>query len=287
MKLLFSEQILNQTAYRELVNGTQKGLLVRWAGTNQAAQAVTLAQLGQARVNFRGADTVNDTVSFFAAMNNLFYGVAEFSSAVGGAFAATIWIPFSAYWDSYAGMFNDSKIAAFIQLNNTVTVATIVSGTVEVYYEEAPSIAQYITTFYQQNVQVGGASQAKQTLTGFDISSLLLDENANLTLVQVNVDQVAKISASQAVEKSFSNLMNRVETAIALVELNLNPYRRIPSGGRQVEIQLQMSAATTVGLHSMGFVISQSDQNRSAAFYESQLKPSPISAAAEAADLSA
>lgn len=281
MKLLFSEQILNQTAYRELVNGTQKGLLVRWSGTNQAAQAVTLAQLGQVRVNFRNSDTVNDTVAFFAAMNNLYYGVAEFSSVVGGAFAATIWIPFSAYWDNISGMFNDSKISAYIELRNTVTVATIVSGVVEVHYEEAPAIAQYTTTFFQQNVQVGGASQAKQTLTGFDISSLLLDENANLTTIFTTVDEGAKISSTQAVMKAYSNLVNRVETAITLIELNLNPYRRIPSGGRQVQIQLQMSAATTVGLHSMGFVLSPQEATKSVEFYATQPSPLPISSAAQ------
>lgn len=271
MKFLGAEQILNQTMYKELNYGTMRGLLVRYTGTNASGVAVTLAQLGQVRVNFRGNDNVNDTVSFFASMNNLYYGVAEFSSTTSGAYAATIWIPFSAPWDEKNGMFNSKGIAGFIQTNNALTTAVVANGVIEVYYLEAEAIANYATFWLQQNVQVGGAGQAKQTLTGFDVSSLLLEENAQITLIQVNKDERNLMSSTQAVEKAASNLMNRVETAITLIELNINPYKYIPAGGRQVTIQLQMGAATTVGLHTLGFSNTPEEATRSIDFYGSRL----------------
>lgn len=276
MRLLFTEQILNTTAYRELPNGTLKYLFIRWQGTNQAGQAVTLAQLGQVRVNLRGTDIVNDTVSFFSLFDNLKYGVAEFSSVVGGAFAASILIPFHAPWDNQVGMFNDENYGAYVELRNTVTVATIVGGTVSVNYVEAGAAATYVTYFLQQNLQVGGASQATQIFTGIDISSLFIEENANLTNIFVSKDGKNKISSTQALLEANSNMLNRVETAITLYELFLNPYQYIPAGGRETQIEATLGAGTTVLMHTMGFALTPDAAVKSSVYYSDIPKPAPI-----------
>lgn len=277
MKILFSDQILNNISYRELPNGTIKDLVIRWSGTNQAAVAVTLAQLGLVRVNTRGTDIVNESVGFFSLFDNAKYGVAEFSSVVGGAFAATILIPFHAPWDDLVGLFNDDSFAGYVELRNTVTVATIVSGTVAVSYVEGNAIASYLTYFLQQNLQVGGASQATQTFTGIDISSLFIEANVNLTNVFVQKDSVNRISSDQATLLAYSNLINRIETAITMLEVDLNPYRYIPAGGKETVLVATLTAATTVIIHTMGFARTPDAAAKSTYYYNTKPEAAPVS----------
>lgn len=278
MKLLVTDQVLNLTTYKELPNGTLKHLFIRWAGTNQAGQAVTLAQLGQVRVNYRGTDIVNESVAFFSLWDNLNYGVAEFVSNVGGTFAASIKIPFHAVWDEKVGLFNDPNYGAYVELRNVTTAVVIATGTVQISFEEAQANASYLTYYLQENLAVGGAGQQTQDFTGIDISSLYLETNAQLTNVFVAKDTVNKVSSDQNTLLADSNMTNRVETAIALYEVPMNPYKYIPAGGKLVQFIGTYAAATIQLIHTLGFAMTPDAAIKSQQYYERLPRPAPISA---------
>lgn len=276
MKLLVSDQVLNNQLQRDLPHGTIKDLVIRWTGTNQAGQAVTLAQLGQVRVNYRGTDVVNETVNFFSLFNNLKYGVAEFSSIVAGAYAVSIVIPFHAPWDNTVGLFNNANYAGFVELRNTVTIVTVTGGVVQISYVEANAMAPYLTYFIQQNLAVGGAGQQTQDFSGTDISSLFIENNVNLTNVFIQKDQLSRITSDEATLLSYSNFLNRVETAIALLEVNLNPYNYIPAGGKVTQFNGTFGAATVLLIHTMGFARTPDAAQLSSRFYAEKPAPAPV-----------
>jgi hypothetical protein len=218
-------------------------------------------------------------VNFFSLFNNMKNGVAEFSSIVGGAFAVAIVIPFHAPWDSSVGLFNNANYAGYVELRNTVTVVTIVAGgVVQISYVEANASAPYLTYFIQQNLAVGGAGQQTQDFSGTDISSLFIETNVNLTNVFIQKDQVSRITSDQATLLSYSNYINRLETAIALLEVNLNPYQYIPAGGRVAQLNATFGAATVLLIHTMGFARTPDAAEKSTRFYMEKPAPAPVDA---------
>lgn len=268
-----TEQILNLSASRELPEGVIKGLFIRWTGTNQAAQAVTLAQLGTIRVNFRGTDIVNTTVSFFNAMNNLHWGASEFSSAAGGAFVASVYVPFHAPFDDQNGIYNRLTDKGVFFLQNTTTAVVVLNGTVEVYYIYATGVAQYIALWLNQNLQAGAAGQVVDRIQSYNVSSIYFTENA-IVSGQVNIyqDGKSKIQATQAVLKAFSNLMNRVETAITLLQVNLNPLNQISAAlSDLVEVNITVNAGGTYETNYLSFLFDEKMRSDSGTFLAQSL----------------
>lgn len=281
MKLFKSQSLLDASSFADIPRGTVKSLVVRFAGTSQAGKTMTLALLGRLRVNFRTTDIDNLTVSLMSKYNNLKMGVAEFSAAAGGAFAATIVIPFHAPWDDTNGMYFGEK-DGYIELSFPgVTITEIVSGTVSIHTVEAPRIANYIQTLLQRNIQIGGAGTASQELEMSNISSLYVIEDAvNVSSYLVTADASEKINGSQAVLKAYSNMKNRVETAIDLIELDLNPYDEVSKLlNRQVKVQVIATAAVNLDLVAESFAFDANMVTRSGESVALQLARSTAIAA--------
>jgi hypothetical protein len=266
MRLFHSDSLLTTSTNKQLIEGTIKGLWIRYTGTNQTGQTLTVANLGTVRVNVRGTDIVNVPVSFLSNMNNLFWGAAEASSTISAAFAFTVYVPFHAPWDSQNGIFVQIEDNPYIQLNYSGVTGTIIaSGTVEVYAVLANQVARYIPLWNQQNVQVGGAGRATQRLQNFNISSLFIETNAQLTTVLVNKDNKSVISANQNVLLAKSNLENEVETSITTYEVCLNPFRRIEEAvASLIEVDFTLGATTTVVMYFLAFLFDDDMRMRSA-----------------------
>jgi hypothetical protein len=146
-----------------------------------------------------------------------------------------------------------------------VTGTIIASGTVEVYAVLANQVARYIPLWNQQNVQVGGAGRATQRLQNFNISSLFIETNAQLTTVLVNKDNKSVISANQNVLLAKSNLENEVETSITTYEVCLNPFRRIEEAvASLIEVDFTLGATTTVVMYFLAFLFDDDMRMRSA-----------------------
>lgn len=248
MNLFHTENLLNLSAFKKIPRGTVKELFIRFDGTAQAGKTIALSDLGTVRVNVRGTDRHNLSVELLSAINNLKRGVAEFSSATGGAFTASFVVPFHAWWDDRNGEYfniDDSFIELrFPNLNST----NVASGTVRLYYIEAPSLTSYSMSLFQRNIQAGGAGRVAVQLEAKNISSLYVKEDTNVSNLLVTTD-IITVNGTQADLKSYSNNVNRVETAISLYEVELNPYDEVRNDlNKETKVVLDATGAANVNV---------------------------------------
>lgn len=74
--------------------GRISGIMLYFNGTNATGVAGTLANLGDVVIKREGRTIVNRDIETFAQINDIRAGKNKFSSASGGAFVATVFIPF-------------------------------------------------------------------------------------------------------------------------------------------------------------------------------------------------
>jgi hypothetical protein len=261
MKILKSENTLNLGTQVALPTGIIKGLYIRFVGVGATGVTVTEAQLGTIRVNYRGNDIVNADLAGIGLFNNLHKGTHEFAAASGGAVTASYYIPFCLPWDENNGLINTDADRGTVYLSfPALAAAVMASGSVEVYVIEARTVAQYVPVFLNQSLQSGGAGTLTDRFRQFNISSIYIVENVHITgTIIVNRDGQNIVNASQAVLKAASNLNNRVETAVALIQLDLNPNQLLAGSlSNNVEVNLGMDAATTVVCYVLGVLFQQS-----------------------------
>ena len=243
-----TENLLNLSAIKELPERNLLGLFIRYSGTNAALKDMTLAKLGKIRVNLKGTDIINTDINFFSLLNNLHWGVAEFSNVQAGAFSASVYIPFHAPFDNFNGVPFTKEDSGFFELSFPALTATeIVSGVVEIYYITAQTVSKYIPLWVQQDFQAGGAGTVVERVQSFNISSLYFIENADISTILVYKDSRILINSKQSVLKAYSNFKNRIETGITLIELDLNPNDTpINALSQLLELNIVTGAATTV-----------------------------------------
>lgn len=262
MKILKTENLLNLATQVALPNAIIKGLFIRFSGTAAAGVTVTEAQLGSSRVNYRGQDIVNTDLAGLGLFNNLTEGTHEFASAIGAAFTGSYYVRFTMPWDENNGLINTDADRGTVYVSfPALTAAVIASGTVEIYYEEANTVATYVPIFVNQNLQAGGAGQLTDRFRQFNISSVYVISNAIITgSIIVNKDGQNVINASQAALLGLSNLKNRVETAITLYQLDLNPNQLLGNAlSNNVDIVLSaVSGAGTIVCYVLGVLFQQS-----------------------------
>jgi len=247
MKLIHSQNILDGSLFRQMPVGTIKELFIRFSGTNQSGKAVTLAGLGRIRFNHKGTDIHNTSIELLSNVNNLKGGVAEFSSTTGGSFSASVILPFHPFWDESVGLFADTN-TSFVQLDFQSALTDVASGTVEVYAVTGARPASYFYQLLQRNVQVGGAGTATQPMEISNISEIYIKEDAGLSQITIYADNTV-LNGTQGAFKSYSNMVNRVETAISTYEIDLNPFNEVRSDlNKEVTIQVTTTGAVNLNI---------------------------------------
>lgn len=277
-----TENLLNLSLNKELPEDVIKGLFIRFSGVNAAGVTSTIAQLGSVRVNFRGTDIWNAPVSFVSNFNNLHWGVAEYASAIGGAFVCSIYVPFHVPWDDQNGLVNRISDKGTLQmLFPALTAAVIASGTVEVYYIPARSAATYIPIYMNQNIQIGGAGQVVDRLQSFNISSIYVVTNALVTNVMVFRDGKNIINSNQNTLLAKSNFDNRVETAIATYQLDLNPNKILSNSlSNNLEVQLTATGATALETYYLAILFNNAPQGVVSQEFTPSTRPPLVTASA-------
>lgn len=249
MKIIKSDNTLNLATQVALPSTIIKGLFIRFAGTNGAGATTTEADLGTIRVNYRGQDIVNADLAFFGLLNNLHMGTHESGSAIGAAMAMSFYIPFHMPWDHKNGLINTDADRGTLYLQFPLLIAALLAtGTVEIYVIEAKTVATYVPVWLNQNLQAGGAGQLTDRFRQFNISSVYYVPNAAITgQIVVNRDGQNVINASQAVLDANSNLINEVEAAVLLTQIDLNPNHILGNAlSNNVDVVIGVNAATVI-----------------------------------------
>jgi hypothetical protein len=284
MRLIHTENLLNQSAYKTLPKGTYRGLLFKFAGTNQSGKTAAITNFGTVRVNRKGTDIANVDTDLLWGFNSVEFGFPQFSSTTGGAFNAAFYLPFAAPWDANSGaFFGDGE--AFVQLQfSYFNLVQITDGTVEIYAIEAPQVASYLWLMLQRNVAVGGAGQVVQTLDLRNISALYIQNNSNVTNYLISADKNVLVNASDTALLYETNMFSAIEAAqatVTILKADLNPFHNISSNLNSV-VEEQVTATGATNLRQVAGIIAFSSAMAEAS---SKYVSSRISAAASADDV--
>ena len=228
MKRLYTQNLSVGTANYPIERGQYKYFEIRYSGVAGAGNTITLANLGNVRLNWSGDDKVNVPVSALSNMANLYNGFIEFNSAIGGAFAASIIIPCGEWFDTnniYDVADNDK--ANFI-LDFPALPALIASGVVQIYGVLQNGLHSYFHKILSQNVVAGGAGVLVNNIFAQNIAQLYLTNPAALISdIQVSIDGKNFINGDTASELAFSNWIHQIEATGTFFAFEFCPSKKL------------------------------------------------------------
>ena len=219
MRQLWADNLGNlSTTYN--VEAGKFGLFeIRYSGVAAAAVTVTLANLGNVRLNLNGSDIINLDVEALSLMANNYGGYVEASSVAGGAFAFTIFIP-AGYWFDPKNVFYFGKSdKAYYQLQfSALTPAVIDSGNVTIYGNPGKGVQSYIHKILsKQAVSSAASGVITDSIQEKNIISLYLKDPTtlidNLILIR---DGETVVNGSMVSELVYSNWIHQLEAANVL-----------------------------------------------------------------------
>lgn len=259
MKLIHSEQLLNQSSYKTLPAGTYRGLVCVYSGQNASGKDTLVTNLGRIRVSFKGTDTHNTDVDLLSKFDNVEFGFPQASNSTGGAFSYAIYVPFHAPWDKNGGAYFGEG-STYVQADFPFfTTTQIASGTFEVYAISANEVASYTSLLLQRNVQSGGAGTVAQVLDVRNVSATYIAVNSSASSYIISADNVVFVNASSNALQYATNILSVTEADAGVLKANLNPFNRIDSNlNRQVSFQATTTAATQIRQLVLAFAFSES-----------------------------
>lgn len=221
MRLISTAPIANLFLDANNPFGKFGAFLIRFAGTAQAGQTVTLADLGTIVFNWDGDDKVNAPFSFLSQAGNLYGGVVESVSNIGGTFAFSVIIPAGLWNDkNNCYYFEEGKDTAYWKLNFPAMIpALVATGSVSIYALPAiGGVQNYIHKITTQTVISAGAGQVPGKINVPNIVTLYLDNpTALIDNSSILIDGKLRVSGDIVSELSYSNFIHNVETPSTLL----------------------------------------------------------------------
>lgn len=214
MKLLGSTNILSGAASFPIPAGQYGGFMIRAAGTNQAGQTLTLANLGNVSVAVQGHGVI---YSSFTALNNipaLARGVVETATAAGAAFTHSAFI-----LPSFVSDGNIFDVSAqdnwFVDVSlGGVTGVIVASGTLEIFGIPQDGAQAYFPKMAMQSRNIAASSTDQFTLSMDNIGFLWIDGLTNIDTITIAIDGQTKVFGSPAELLAFSNWYWNPATAL-------------------------------------------------------------------------
>ena len=225
MNLLWTDNLTNLSTNYLISPGRYAAFLIRYAGTAQSAQTVTSTDCGNVILNALGADKINVDVDFLSQADNLYYGAVEASSAAGGAFAFSIYIPAGLWFDPVNTFVLSQQMQSYFKLDFPLMTSSIVaSGTVQICGLLQNGNQSYWHNIYSFNVVAQGSGNITNTIAKPNISTLYLkNPTALIGQTQISKDSVSYANNAIANELAYSNLIHQVETASTLYACEFCP----------------------------------------------------------------
>lgn len=223
MKLLGSANILAGPASFKVPTGQYARFLLRAAGTNQAGQTLTLANLGLITATWRNIAWTGVSFANVNALNGHVGGAVETATAAGGAFTHSCFLE-----ASYARDGNVFDVTAednvYINVDlSGVTAAIVASGTIQLYGLPADGAMAYMPKLFRYTHSVAASGTQPETIAADNIALVFLQTLTNIARVQVSVDNVPQVQGEVAALLAASNYESTLETAsTTTLLLNLN-----------------------------------------------------------------
>jgi len=249
MNLLYTDNLTNLSTNYLINPGKYGGFLIRYSGTAQAGQTVTLANLGNVIFNAEGKDKINVDAEFLSFAANLYGGFIEADSAVGGAFNFSIWIPSGVWFDPVNILdLRKDKDATFKLDFPAMTAALIASGNVQISGILQPGVQKYYHTMFSYNVVAGGAGVLTNTIAKSNIIELYIKNPAALiSTVQLSKDNVTYVNGNIANELAYSNWIHQIEATGTFYAQEFASSKNIAqASGRNLTFNYNFTGAGTL-----------------------------------------
>lgn len=236
MKLLRSHNILSGPANYKIPAGQYSRFIIRVTGTNQAAQTLSIANLGVITATWRGVGFMS--VPFYAVnqLNARFGGVVETASAIGAAFRMSCQIESSYVGDGNVWDVTDDD-DVYINVNLSGVTGTIVaSGTLQIFGVAVEGQQAYVPRLFQLTTNVAANGVIPYDLAYDNVGFVFVCQTngaaaiLNLSRLEVEVDRELRIQGSDTDLWSQTNYETLTETEPASdnnILLNLNQSRSV------------------------------------------------------------
>ena len=249
MKQLTSGNLSNLSLnYNWKETGTYGLILIRYTGVAQAGKTVALADLGNIRFTRKGEDKINVPASILSALDNVYGGAIEATSAAGGAFAFSIIIPTGLWFDpsNVYSITGDDRVSFNLSFPNMDAVL-IVSGNATIYALPKAGQMTYIHKILSANIIAGGAQTVTDTISENNISEVyLVDPATLLTNIQLSKNGGIVYNGDVGSELAYSNWIHQLESTVTTLALEFVTSMRVMEAlGTPVSYNFQFSGAGT------------------------------------------
>ena len=198
LKRLGSFNILNGAASFPVPAGQYGGFMLRAKGTNQAAQTLTLANLGNVSIEVGSHGFAYESYAAQNGINALMRGLAESSSAAGGAFSHMIYLPASYVNDG--NIFDVSPIDNYyikVDLSG-VTSTIVVSGTLELFGVPQIGAQAYFPKIAMMTRNIAASSTDPVDLNIDNVGFVYMTGLTNVSAVRISQDGQLVVDAETA-----------------------------------------------------------------------------------------
>lgn len=213
MLLFKTAQLLSGAATLELAAGQYSAFMLRVAGTNQAAQTLTVGNLGLINMKLAGRNYATVSFSDLQEINKIDLGQVESASAVGAAFTFSALILASRENDGNIFHVEPNKLSHIYVDLSGVTGTIVLNGTIELYGIPQEGVQSYIPTMQTFAPPVTSGGNYLLDLPVENLTQLYATTLTNLDRVQITRDGRIPVQASSAAILAFSNMDARIEAA--------------------------------------------------------------------------
>jgi hypothetical protein len=218
MRILASSSILSGPVSFRVPAGQYAGFALRVTGTNQAAQTLTAANIGNLTGTWRGVPILNIGFANLQTINNLQKGFSEFASSVGAAFRATAFYRATGRPDGETDgnvfdITDDDQLYINLDLSG-VTGTIVASGTVQLFGIMSQGAQAYLPRYFQQSRNIASGATDSFDLPHDNISFVWAGTLTNLSRFQLMKDGNVFYQGSPTDMEALSNFENEVESEV-------------------------------------------------------------------------
>lgn len=250
MKRLFGVPGSNASLSTYFPKNQYGAFLIRYTGTAAAGVTITRADLGSVQLTWNGKDVINVDAELLNLVDNLYGGVSEFTSAIGGAFACSVIIP-CGQWIDAANVYDvgiNDKVALNLNFPNLASAAFVASANVDVFYKTKTGVMNYLNNIIQRNVVMTGAGTFSDNYPISNVAQLFIKAPAALlSNIQVAKDNNTIVDCPPAVALSYNDYLHLVETAQTTLGIEFGESKDIRENvGGQVSYSHTFTGAGTL-----------------------------------------
>jgi len=220
MRQLWAENLSALSTNYNIEPGKYEFILVRYAGVAQSGKTVALTDLGNIRLNNNSNDKINLDGEALSLMADNYGGYVEATSAAGGAFAFSIFLPAGYWFDPKNNFWFSKNEQGYMALQYGNFDATLIaSGNVTIYGKPGVGVQSYWHKILSKQVvnSAGASGVITDIIPDKNIISVYLKDPAslidNFTLIR---DGQTVVQGAIGAELAYSNWIHQLESASTL-----------------------------------------------------------------------